>query len=180
MYQAERTRPLWARIYMLGILTRRVARLSDGCQFAVTQFRSRRGGSGCRGLVAVDAPDQFRTLCRSPRKKRRERRFPEACRPSLANASPKRVEVYQNPRRWGSGKCCQCGSVANPNVASFQLGRGGDAPPGRRLSQLAVARERGPPAARNAGITAAVRLRCGPPRASAVFPLRPSGGRVVR
>ena len=78
------------------------------------KFRSRRGGRGCRGLVAVDAPDQFRTLCRSPRKKRRERRFPEACRPGLANASPKLVEVYQNPCRWGSG-----------NVASFQLGAAG-------------------------------------------------------
>ena len=103
MYQADRTRPLWTRIYMLGILTRRVARLSDSCQFAVTQIRSRRGGRGCRGLVAVDAPDQFRTLCRSPRKKRRERHFPEAFRPGLANASPKRFEVYQNPRRWCRG-----------------------------------------------------------------------------
>ena len=42
-------------------------------------------------------------------------------------------------------KCCQCGSVANPNVASFQLGRGGNAPPGRRLCQLAAAREHGLP-----------------------------------
>ena len=47
--------------------------------------------------------------------------------------------------RGDSGKCYQCGSVANPNVASFQLGRNGNAPPGRRLSQLAAARQRGPP-----------------------------------
>ena len=66
-------------------------------------------------------------------------------------------------------KCCQS------QCCQFSIGRGGNAPPGRRLSQLAAARERGPPAAGNAGITAAVRLRCGPPRTSAACPLRPSG-----
>ena len=64
MYQAERTRPLWARIYMLGILTRRVARLSDGCQFAVTQFRSFSFGTMA---VLSKPPHPFTELCPSYR-----------------------------------------------------------------------------------------------------------------
>ena len=68
-------------LYGHALQTRQLVKFltfSDNRQFAVTQIRSRRGGRERRGLVAVDASDQFRTLCRSPRKKRRERRFPEA------------------------------------------------------------------------------------------------------
>ena len=102
MNQDGRTRPVWARTCTLGDTSN-----FSGFQWVASLQLRKLGRAGVEEDVAVLWPltlqiSSERYVVR-PRQKRRERRFPEACRPGLANASPKRFEVYQNPRRWGRG-----------------------------------------------------------------------------
>ena len=168
MNQAERTRPIWARTCTLG----NASNFSRFQTIASLQLR-KLGRAGVEADIAVWWPLTLRIS--SERYVVRPRQSGESA------ASPKlAAPAWRMPPRSGL-KYTKIPAVGvEGSVASFQLGCGGNSPPGRRLSQLAAARERGPPAARKVGVTAAVRLRCGPPRAFAACPLRPSGGNADR
>ena len=127
MNQAERTRPIWARTCTLG----NASNFSRFQTIASLQLR-KLGRAGVEADVAVWWPLTLR-ISSERYVARPERNGESAASPKLA------APAWQMPPRSGL-KYAKISAVGvEGSVASFQLGARRNAPPGRRLSQLAAA-----------------------------------------